>query len=207
MAFELLVQMSDYLSPLWNTSLTNEVQLKLFLENYLCGSECAPVFTFPDLALQYLRTLSSGASTFVQRLHELRGVPWPSLAVWADEQREHFVFFTIIALNWNQQQPACFGWFSLCVTVLCLKTKPCPHSHRVAQKLGRETRCVALPQQHRNRPSWSRFCLQDWFPPLNGPFFCHLLSFANMPALFAAACWFNACSCLPSFATQCDELF
>lgn len=53
---------------------------------------------------------------------------------------------------------------------LRLKTKPCPHSHRVAQKLGRETRCVALLQQHRNRPSWSRFCLQDWFPPLNRPF-------------------------------------
>lgn len=49
-------------------------------------------------------------------------------------------------------------------------------------------------------------CKTD-FPPWTGPFFCHLLAFANMPALFAAACWFNACSCLPSFATQRDELF
>lgn len=34
MAFQLLVQMSDRLSPLWKTHLTNEVQLKLFLERY-----------------------------------------------------------------------------------------------------------------------------------------------------------------------------
>lgn len=38
-------------------------------------------------------------------------------------------YFYHIRLDQNQQQPVCFGCFSLGVTVLRLNTKPCPHSH------------------------------------------------------------------------------
>lgn len=145
-AFELLVQMSDHLSPLWNTYLTNEVQRKLFLENYLRARSPDVTATAPQaespplhtklgrisgcqvlqkpvrrgsergrplsrhLSRSGFRTLSSGAWTFVQRLHELRGVPWPSLAVWADEQREHFVFLQSSGL---EPAVACVFWLVL----------------------------------------------------------------------------------------------
>lgn len=120
--------MSDYLSPLWNTYLTNEVQLKLFLENYLCGSGCAPVFTFSRSGSAVnLHTLSS-ASEYIRAAFCMNSEvsPWPSLAVWADEQREHFVvffFFTIIALIGTSSSLCALAGSHSCATVLRLKTK------------------------------------------------------------------------------------
>lgn len=61
MAFQLLVQMSDHLSPLWDIYLTNEVQLKLFLENHVRARshDVQGSFRWPKCSFALIGTSSS----------------------------------------------------------------------------------------------------------------------------------------------------
>lgn len=128
MAFKLLVQMSDYLSPLWNTYLTNEVQLKLFLENYLCGSGCAPVFTFSRSGSAVnLHTLSS-ASEYIRAAFCMNSEVSPLTKLGRLSGRAEgtfciFFFFTIIALFGTSSSLRALAGSHSCATVLRLKTK------------------------------------------------------------------------------------
>lgn len=134
------MQMSDYLSPLWNTYLTKEVQLKLFLENYLCGSGCAPVFTFSRSGSAVnLHTLSS-ASEYIRAAFCMNSEVSPLTKLGRLSGRAEgtfciLFFFYHHRLDWNQQQPACFGWFSL----LC-DCSPSENKNRV----------LILTERHRN---------------------------------------------------------
>lgn len=90
--------------------------------------------------------------------------------------------------KWGQLYRHCLNWKHGMARVLCLAPKPSGKQTVLifmAQKLGRETQRVPL-NSTKTGPGWTRLCLQDWFLPLNGPF-CHLLSFANMPALLVWA--------------------
>lgn len=109
--------MSDDLSPLWNTYLTNEVQLKLFLENYLCGSGCAPVFTFSRSGSAVnLHTLSS-ASEYIGAAFCMNSEVSPPDQAWPFERTSRgnilYFFFFLPSSPWLEPAAACVLWLVL----------------------------------------------------------------------------------------------
>lgn len=190
MAFQLLLQMSIHLLAWWNIYQTNEVRSNCrgSISTWWWGGSSH----WPECSCHESRGKNHTSNSATLRA---RG-PFE----WKRSGNRLYVYNN--CLDWKCCLRALPGAHSVPLFLVGKQTRVLIITEW-GKKTGGETRRVPLPQQRRNRPSWTRSCLQTDFLPWTDPFATSFLSLA----LFVSVSWFYACSCLPSFASPRDKQF